>query len=105
MDIAFHPRARDELLEAEDCYQARSSLSAVAFRREIAKAIRMIADNPLWYSPGEGGTRRFILPKFPFSVVYRVGAGHSKTPDLTGADILIVAVAHHKRRPGYWLNR
>ena len=105
MDVVFHPRARDELLEAEDWYQARSPLSAVAFRREIANAIKMIADNPLWYSAGEGGTRRFILPKFPFSVVYRVGAGHSMALDLGGAGILIVAVAHHKRRPGYWLNR
>jgi plasmid stabilization system protein ParE len=63
-------------------------------RGEIAKAIKMIADNPAWYPPGDTGTRRFILLKFPFSVVYRVGPS-----------ILIVAVAHHKRRPGYWMNR
>jgi hypothetical protein len=44
-------------------------------------------------------------PKFPFSVVYRVGTGHPKALDPGGAGILILAVAHHKRRPGYGLNR
>ena len=105
MGVEFHPRARDELLEAEGWYQVRSPLSAAAFRREIETAIRMIAENPRWYSPGAAGTRRLILPKFPFSVVYRVFADESKSLLVDQASILIVAVAHHKRRPGYWLNR
>jgi toxin ParE1/3/4 len=41
------------------------------------------------------GTRRFVLHRFPFSVVY-----------LDEADELnIVAVAHNKRKPGYWKAR
>ncbi len=37
-------------------------------------------------------TRAFTLPKFPYSLIYRV------SPD----SVRIIAVAHHSRRPGYW---
>jgi len=33
-----------------------------------------------------------VLRRFPFGVVYRVLAG----------EIQVVAVAHHRRKPGYW---
>lgn len=41
------------------------------------------------------GTRRYLLRRFPFSVVYRV----------SGIAITVVAVVHGKRRPGYWKSR
>ena len=41
------------------------------------------------------GTRRFLLRRFPFSLLYRV--------ELTR--LVIVAVAHAHRRPGYWKQR
>jgi len=40
------------------------------------------------------GTRRYVLPDFPYSVIYFVEAA-----------IIIVAVAHDRRRPGYWRER
>jgi toxin ParE1/3/4 len=41
------------------------------------------------------GTRRLVLQRFPFSVVY-----------LDNANVVnVVAVAHNKRRPGYWKDR
>jgi hypothetical protein len=40
-------------------------------------------------------TRRILLLGFPYQIVYR----------LRPAEIVIVAVAHLKRRPGYWKNR
>jgi plasmid stabilization system protein ParE len=40
-------------------------------------------------------TRRLLLPRFPYHVVYR----------LSPAEIVVVAVAHAKRRPGYWKRR
>ncbi len=41
------------------------------------------------------GTRRFVMQRFPFSVVYL------DDPDL----VTIIAVAHSKRKPGYWKGR
>lgn len=37
-------------------------------------------------------SRRVIVARFPYHVVYR----------LHGEDIVILAVAHMKRRPGFW---
>jgi toxin ParE1/3/4 len=46
-------------------------------------------------SLAEHNTRRVLLKKFPFSVIYR--------PEPDG--IVIFAVAHQSRRPGYWRGR
>jgi len=44
---------------------------------------------------GEGSTRRGLVSRFPYQVVYHLSPTH----------IAIVAVAHLKRRPNYWKNR
>ena len=42
-----------------------------------------------------GGFRRILLDRFPYQLIYRV----------EGDEIVIYAVAHQKRRPGYWRKR
>ncbi len=54
-----------------------------------------IADHPLSYPEHIGGTRRYLLHRFPYHVVFRE----------RGKAIEVVAVAHVKRRPGYWKSR
>ncbi len=49
---------------------------------------------PAW--PGHPHLRRRVLPKYPYAVVYMV---------VEPAEIIVVAVEHMKRRPGYWLGR
>ena len=39
--------------------------------------------------------RRALLPRFPYALVFIS----------TGVEIQVIAVAHTKRRPGYWLDR
>nr|CBX31560.1 hypothetical protein N47_E50720 [uncultured Desulfobacterium sp.] len=39
--------------------------------------------------------RRHLLPKFPYSIIYAIEPDH----------IRIIAVAHSKRKPGYWSAR
>ena len=70
-------------------------MSAVAFAQEVAQAISQIAEVPNRFPAAEYGTRRVVLPRFPFNIFYR--------PDARA--IVIVAVAHQKRRPGYWRSR
>jgi len=50
---------------------------------------------PLAGSPSSSNTRRVIVNGFPFSIFYR--------PEPEG--IVIFAVAHHARKPGYWRSR
>jgi len=64
---------------------------------ETERVIELVGATPELGAPyveGEG-IRRVLLQRFPFAVVYQV------EPEL----ILIVAVAHQRRRPGYWRDR
>ncbi len=93
--VRFHPSARAELREARAWYMERSPLSAAAFAQDVATAVDRIAEAPTRYPAAEHGTRCFVLQRFPFNIFYRAGP----------TEIVIVAVAHQKRRPGYWRNR
>lgn len=67
--VAAHPAARTELQGAYGWYFERNPTAAVAFLDEIDRAIEAIAENPSSWPPYLEGTRRFILRRFPFSVV------------------------------------
>jgi plasmid stabilization system protein ParE len=93
--IPFLPTAEAEFLQAVEGYEdARPGLGA-AFVAELERATRRIALFPRHGSPYLGGTRKVVLRRFPFSIVY---LDEPETP-------LIVAVAHHRQKPGYWQNR
>jgi len=87
---------RSALAEAEDAslwYASRSPTSRIEFVAELDRSIALIVEAPNRWPTYEAGTRRLVMQRFPFAIVYRV------LPDL----IQIVAVAHTSRRPGYWL--
>ncbi len=95
MKVRLHPGARAELLAARKWYHERSPLSATAFAHAVDSAVVQIAEAPTRYPLAEHGTRKLVLQRFPFNIFYR--------SDET--QIVIVAVAHQKRRPGYWSDR
>ena len=95
MIVRFHPAAREEVREARLWYEERSPLSAVAFAQEVGAAVSRIAEAPTRFPVAEQGTRRVVLHRFPYNVFYRVRS----------EEIIVVAVAHQKRRPGYWSGR
>ena len=95
MIVSFHPTAKEEVEEAQAWYEERSLLAAAGFLQELSRAVRQIGEAPYRYPVASHGTRRTILERFPFNVFYR----------LSGDEIVIVAVAHQKRRPGYWADR
>jgi plasmid stabilization system protein ParE len=87
--------ASTEIEEAFEWYLDRSVRAAHGFLREIDTGLSLIAQNPGLWSPYEAGTRRYLLSKYPYSIIYRV----------QGELIQVIAVAHHKRRPEYWRER
>lgn len=91
----FHPEAREDFREAILWYRARSAIASMEFRRTVSRAIRNVAQAPGRWPKYLHGTRRFVIHRFPFSVVYL------DDPDL----VTIIAVAHSKRKPGYWKHR
>jgi plasmid stabilization system protein ParE len=96
MRVKFHPEARQDLREGKAFYRHRSPLAAVAFAKEVDTAISRIAATPLRYPEGDYGTRVFSFPwRFPYSLVYKI----------VESWVVIIAIAHHSKEPGYWRDR
>jgi len=93
--IRIDPEADQELVEAQDWYYERSEAAAEAFALEVDHAIRSIGQAPLRYPLTLRGARAFVLDRFPYTVFYRVRTDH----------VVITAIAHQSRRPGYWRHR
>lgn len=94
--VEIHPEALAEAEAAVIWYGERSSRAPAAFIEELDNAIKSILDNPRRWPVFELDFRRLTLFRFPYSIVYREKS--------TGA-VQILAVAHGRRKPGYWRGR
>lgn len=96
MSYEFHPAAEAEFLESVGFYDSRVRGLGAAFIAEFERTIELIAQSPeqrpLECAPD---IRRAPMHRFPFSLLYRERR----------AVIQILAVAHDRRRPQYWLGR
>ena len=89
--------ASDELAEAVRWYESRRTGLGGEFFDAVAATVARVESNPEigTSTSTDGQTRRLLVARFPYQVIYR----------LRPAEIVIVAIAHLKRRPGYWQNR
>lgn len=93
--VEFLSAAHEELLTAADRYDSEAPGLGADFIDEVERALGRIASFAEHGSPYLAGTRRVLLRRFPFSVVYV----------LESSKALVVAGAHYGRRPGYWRRR
>lgn len=100
MQVRLHPGAAADLDSAGDWYELQLAGLGADLVDEVSHALDAIAERPmawpLWPGVDEvAGVRRFLLARFPFAVGYVVEA----------EQITVLAIAHLRRRPGYWLMR
>jgi plasmid stabilization system protein ParE len=93
--VRFHPAALQDAEEAAGWYAERSVRAAVRFLDELDRLIDLIAISPNRFQVFDGDLRRAVFRRFPFYIVFRAD-------DL---NIVVLAVAHGKRRPRFWHNR
>jgi plasmid stabilization system protein ParE len=93
--VRLHPSAEEEANNAWSWYAERSASAAAAFLVELDAAVFAISEAPSRWPRIYGRYRRFPMRTFPFSIVYAVRR------DL----VEVVAVAHYRRKPGYWRDR
>jgi plasmid stabilization system protein ParE len=93
--VEFHPEAIAEAHHAVQWYLERSKLAAAAFVSELDLAVEHIQESPDRWSRYVSGTQRYLFHRFPYYVVYR------QVENV----IQVVAIAHGRRRPGYWKSR
>ncbi|MBF2002311.1 MAG: type II toxin-antitoxin system RelE/ParE family toxin [Synechococcales cyanobacterium M58_A2018_015] len=95
-NVVFHPLAEQELLDAATYYEEQKLGLGLEYLEEVEHAVNFLSRYPESGPEVRGSVRRLTLPKFPYSILYRL---------LEDDQIRILAVAHHKRRPQYWLDR
>ncbi|MGN2392772.1 type II toxin-antitoxin system RelE/ParE family toxin [Pelomicrobium sp. G1] len=93
--VRFYPAAAEEVLAAFEWYAERSEAAAEGSRKELQHAVVAISTAPTRWPRYAACTRRYVFPRFPYSLIYR----------LRGDEVEVLAVAHGKRRPGYWRAR
>ncbi len=95
MRYEFHPEARLEYREGAVFYDARRPGLGAAFTIEIEAAIQKILEAPECWRFVEQDVRRCLVHTFPYGILYTI----------EDSFILIIAVAHGSREPGYWRHR
>jgi plasmid stabilization system protein ParE len=95
MRVRFVPEADEEVSEATAFLFERSPRAAERFLADVDHAIQLLLRFPRLGSPLPRNLRRLLLKVFPYRIIYRI----------EGDEIVVYAVAHVRRRPGYWRKR
>ena len=95
-NVTFHPDALADAREAAAYDSERVQQLGDECISELRRIVTLAAERPELGAPMRAGRRRWLFRRFKFAVVYRIA------PD---GSVRVLAVAHHKRRPGYWRAR
>ena len=87
--------AEEEMSEAAVFYESRTTGLGRDFLEDVQQVIARLRVHPEVGFEVAGGLRSALLRRFPFSLIYSLEPG----------EILVVSIAHHRRRPGYWRRR
>jgi len=97
MTFEFHPDALDEYQEAAFWYEEQRYRLGVEFTQAVETAVAQVLQHPERYQPAGGDMRIFRMKRFPYYLFCRYNEREQH--------VRIVAVMHHRRRPGYWSER
>ena len=95
MRARFLPAAEIKLLKEVTYYSKARAGTGLRFQAAVQAAVSRVSTHPLGGAPSFKETRSILVKGFPFSVVYR--------PSMH--ELLVVAVAPHRKRPQYWALR
>ena len=93
MNYRFSPKARIDLLDAADFYEAQRLGLGIEFGVSVGLAVAHVLEAPRRWPEIEPGIRRFRLDRFPYALIYRV---------LPPQTVEIIAVFDLRREPGSW---
>lgn len=95
MSLDFHPAAAPEIQCAYGYYNNKDPSISQDFLAALDRSFDLITQFPERYPTFDHGTRRLLLQKFPYHLIYL----HDNDK------ILVLAVAHSRKKPGYWSER
>ena len=95
--IASVSSEADSELSREALFYAREGGAELGaeFINEFERALALVCEQPGLGAHWRSGRRRFPIRRFPFSIIYYT----------RGDELRVVAIAHHRQKPGYWVGR
>jgi toxin ParE1/3/4 len=94
--VTLHEEALMEMGAAKDYYEEKKSGLGDEFLVEVENALASVASNPQAFGFYRSTKfRKRLVKRFPYLVIYR-----ERTQD-----VWVLAIAHTKRKPGYWSHR
>ncbi|MBM4367026.1 MAG: type II toxin-antitoxin system RelE/ParE family toxin [Deltaproteobacteria bacterium] len=95
LPVVFRPEARTEVVEAWVWYEEQRPGLGDEMVACLDAAVAAASRNPEAYARNYGEARRALVRRFPYAVFYMV----------EGGELVVLAVAHTSRKPGYWADR
>jgi toxin ParE1/3/4 len=95
MAVEFHPAAEEELDAAAAFYERRQEGIGQGLLDEVEDICAIVSEYPAIGRKVDSLHRSVPLRRFPFVLFYRVHQSR----------VQVVAVAHKRKRPGYWRSR
>lgn len=95
MKAKIHPHAKAELYDSVVFYESQGKGVGADFYKEVFAAIDRIIEHPSAWPSIDGEFRLCRTRRYPYGIVYSIEKGY----------ILVVAVMHNRRKPGYWKYR
>jgi hypothetical protein len=95
VNVRFLTLAQQEIDEAVIWFNEQVDGQGIVFLDELDRALRLVKSHPFASTEIEPGMRKHLFFRFPYSLIYGI-------EDRT---IVVVAVAHFRRAPRYWVDR
>ena len=95
MNVRFLTLAQQEIDEAVVWFNEQDDGKGVDFLDELDRVVRLVKSYPFASTKIERDIRRCLFARFPYSLIYGV---EEQT-------IVVIAVAHSRRSPRYWIDR
>lgn len=95
MEWVFHSEAEAEFIESAAHFESEVPGLGRRFGRAVKEVLEIVGEHPEIGSPLNGELRSFVVAGFPYSIIYAPYQG----------SLFVLAVAHGRRKPGYWRSR
>lgn len=96
MRIEYHPAIEADLVHIRDYYNERCRNLGNDFIDEFERQVLRIAANPCRWMVARGDTRRALMRRFPYLILFRV---------VDDSVVRITVIKHERRHPAYGLHR
>lgn len=96
MEIRFERRASKDYLESARWYRRKSTRAALRFVTAVDAALQRAAAEPYRWPKVDDKFRWITVERFPYVLYYQI---------VTEETVVVLAIAHTSRRPGYWKRR